>query len=106
MSTKDRIRYRLVELMDEHGTRGVDLADRLGVKKQTVSCWRTGAASLSIDNLIGVCDYYNITLDDFVGRDDGGNPEKKNENYIIMMYRLLDADGKAAVISMLERMTR
>ena len=67
-TTKQKVQFALVALMDEHGTKGTELANAIGVKKQSVSGWRRGETSMDIDNMIAVCDYYDITLDDFVGR--------------------------------------
>jgi transcriptional regulator with XRE-family HTH domain len=106
-STKDRIRYALVSLMDERGTKGRELARAVGVKDQSVSGWRTGAASMTVDNMIAVCDYYGVTLDDFVGRDTGrGDADAENEARVLAMYRALDEDGRAVVLSMLEHMAK
>lgn len=43
-----------------------ELADRLGVTRQSVSKWETGEASPETDKLILLCDLFHVTLDGIV----------------------------------------
>ncbi len=61
-----------------------ELADRLGVTRQSVSKWETGEASPETDKLILLCDLFHVSLDDIVRgnlseeenrAEDGGNEE-------------------------------
>ena len=104
VSTKQKVQYALVTLMDENGTKGTELADAIGVKKQSVSGWRRGETSMDVDNMIAVCNYYDITLDEFVGRGaDAGSPE---EQRLVELYRALDDDTQSIVLDLLERLAK
>ncbi len=46
-----------------------ELADRLGVTRQSVSKWETGEASPETDKLILICDLFGVSLDDIVRTD-------------------------------------
>lgn len=46
-----------------------ELADRLGVTRQSVSKWETGEASPETDKLILICDLFEVSLDDIVRGD-------------------------------------
>lgn len=46
-----------------------ELADRLGVTRQSVSKWETGEASPETDKLILICDLFGVSLDDIVRKD-------------------------------------
>lgn len=46
-----------------------ELADRLGVTRQSVSKWETGEASPETDKLILICDLFGVSLDEIVRGD-------------------------------------
>ncbi len=46
-----------------------DLADRLGVSRQSVSKWETGEAYPETEKLIALCDLFAVSLDDLMRRD-------------------------------------
>ena len=45
-----------------------ELADALETTPKTVSHWETGYSEPSISQLIMLADYFEVTLDDLVGR--------------------------------------
>ena len=45
-----------------------ELADALGTTSKTISHWETGYSEPSILQLIMLADYFEVTLDDLVGR--------------------------------------
>lgn len=47
----------------KHGLTQMDLAEKLGVSRQTVSKWETGAAFPSSENLIALSQLYGISID-------------------------------------------
>lgn len=46
-----------------------ELADRLGVSRQSVSKWETGEAYPETDKLISICDIFGVSLDDLLRND-------------------------------------
>ncbi|MDB6253027.1 helix-turn-helix transcriptional regulator [Lactobacillus amylovorus] len=46
----------------------VDLAKKLHVSQQTVGAWEVGRAVPSIDTLIAMADYFDITINDLLGK--------------------------------------
>ena len=52
-----------------------DLADALGVSRQSVSKWENGNATPDLDKLIKMSELFGITLDELVGRDAPYQPE-------------------------------
>lgn len=46
-----------------------EIADKLGVAKNTVSRWETGERSLTVENLIKLADLYKTSIDFLVGRE-------------------------------------
>ena len=73
---------RLYNLRKEKGLSQEDLANELGVSRQTVSKWETGESSPDFDKIIPLCNYYGITSDELLsGKKDiveAKKEEKKN----------------------------
>ncbi len=67
-STKEGIRRTLAELMASSGKKNADLARACGVGSPAVSNWLSGKNSISIELMPTICDFFNITMDDFFGR--------------------------------------
>ena len=60
----NRIKYlRLSKELNQ-----VQLAERLGVKKQSISNWENDNIMPSIDMLVKVADFFNVTTDYLLGR--------------------------------------
>ncbi len=58
-----------------------ELADLLDVSRQSVSKWETNAAVPELDKLVKLCDVFEITLDEMLGRHAQENPvSQKEEN--------------------------
>lgn len=65
-----------------------ELAERLGVSRQSVSKWETGEAYPEMEKLVALCDLYRITLDELVkndltaseNADNSANPEEAASN--------------------------
>ena len=47
-----------------------ELAQKLGTTAKTVSHWETGYTEPSVMQLIQLADFFEVTLDDLVGRDE------------------------------------
>lgn len=60
---------RLKELRISHSLTQVDFAQKLSVTKQTVSNWENNNIQPSIDMLIKIADYFNISTDYLLGRE-------------------------------------
>ena len=63
-----------------------ELAEKLGVSRQSISLWETGQTQPTIDNIIALAKIFNISADTLLGNTDGTilsqdktteNPEKK-----------------------------
>ena len=63
-----RFKETLKELRTMNGLGQKELADALETTPKTVSHWETGYSEPSISQLIMLADYFEVTLDDLVGR--------------------------------------
>lgn len=59
---------RIKELMKEEQLTQSALAEKLGVKQNTISAWLLGKKEPSIHSLWLVADYFNVDIDYLVGR--------------------------------------
>ena len=61
---------RLKELMQEYGLNQVRLAEKVGVKQNTISSWLRNKKEPSITSLWLLADFFRVEIDFLVGRKD------------------------------------
>lgn len=59
----------LIELRRKHGLSQEGLGEIVGVSRQTVSKWELGLTTPELDKLVGLAEYFHVSLDALVGRD-------------------------------------
>ena len=69
---------RLIQLRQEQGLSQSGLAEALGVSRQAVSRWETGAAMPSAENLFCLSRLYGVPMDELI-RGEEADPEQKTE---------------------------
>ena len=67
---KIKVAERIRELMKEYGLNQVRLAEKIGVKQNTISAWVLGKKEPCIYSLWLLADYFDIDIDYLVGRKD------------------------------------
>ena len=76
-----KISERLYNLRKDKNLSQEELANVLGVSRQTISKWETGESTPDFDKIIPLCDFYGITSDELIsGKKDiveAGKEEKK-----------------------------
>lgn len=97
----------LKELRLEHGLKRSELAREIGINPNTLANYEKGARQASYETLIAIADYFNVTLDELLEREEkpglprafGGNPARLNgdEKRILAEYRRLPPEDKARV---------
>ena len=60
----------LKALRAERGIGQAELAKTLDISVKTVSHWETGYTEPSIAQLVALADYFDVTIDELVGRTD------------------------------------
>ena len=65
-------------MREDHDKKQLELAAYLNVKPNTYSDYERGKINIQIDTLIKIADFYHVSLDYLVGRDDVPNRKKKN----------------------------
>ena len=59
----------LKEMRLEKGINQVNLASALGVSKGIISMWETGQREPTLSSLVAIADYFGVSLDYLVGRE-------------------------------------
>ncbi len=80
-----------------------DFAKRLGVSQQTVASWEVGRTEPANDALKNIADYFNVSTDYLLGRDDTSknislSDEQKN---LLKDFDSLNADGRTTLCTVL-----
>lgn len=103
---------RIKQLRKENGMTQVDMAQKLGVTKGTVSTWETNSRVPGFETLNQMCDMFQRSLDYLMGRSDDATPpiltdEEQNElamsqvaedlTEYVLKYCRLDQYGRDAV---------
>lgn len=68
---------RLLKLRKQKGLSQEEIANIIGVSRQTISKWETGESNPDFDKIIPLCDLYNITTDELIR---GEVSDKKTSN--------------------------
>ena len=99
---------KLRTLRTEAGLTQTDLAEKLNVSRQAVSCWEMGTAMPDIENLIAMSDLFGVTLDELLKGEQAISavvsspqepeiaPPKKKRNWFLL-WLLLTAAATAIV---------
>ncbi len=77
---------RIYELRKKYGFSQENIADKLNVTRQSVSLWETDQASPSIDNIVALCELFDISVDAFI-KNDILNTEKDDESNFSVNYK-------------------
>lgn len=65
-----QVAARIKELMRENSLTQVALAEKVGLRQNTISAWLLGKKEPSIRSLWLLADYFNVEIDYLVGRKD------------------------------------
>ena len=60
---------RLKKLRKNKGLKQQELAEILGIKRNTYSDWENGKTEPRFDNLVKLADFFNVSLDWLFGRE-------------------------------------
>ena len=68
---------KLLELRRREGLSQEQLADRLGVTRQSVSKWESGAAAPELSKLVALSELFSVSVDYLVGLTDEATPDPR-----------------------------
>ena len=61
---------RLKELMNFQSLSIAQLSQKINIPKSTINCWLLKILSPQIDSLVAIADYFGVTTDYLLGRED------------------------------------
>ena len=104
MDIKEPIHVKLRKLRKEQGLSQNEVAEYLNLSRQAISQWETGKVYPDIENVVLLCDLYNISSDELLGvkkekshcaKEDEGN---KDNQEIKEQNQILEIIGLAVVL--------
>lgn len=83
-----------------NGVKQKDLAEYLGVSQASVSNWINCANSIDIENLVSLCHYFSVSLDQMYGLAPltPSYELSEQESALIKVFRTVNSDGKELLI--------
>ena len=89
---------RIAEIRGIRKLTQAQVAEHLKITQQTYSSYETGRNQMNFETLCLLADFYNVTADYLLGRQEAfPSFLSEEERTIIEKYRALDARGKAGV---------
>ena len=97
---------KLVMLRKQHNLSQEQVAEKLGVARQTISKWELGETTPEMDKLIIMSELYNITLDELMKEENEGkvvnDPNSTNSQKLAgMTIKILKGIGVFLLISVI-----
>ena len=71
-------RERLIKLRDENKLSQQEMADKLGVTRQTVSRWESGKSSPSLQQTAAICRAFHIDANELLNCDESASPAEEH----------------------------
>lgn len=90
------VSLRLKELRTSKGLSQKDISAYLKITREAYSLYEAGKRQMTYESLDSLADYYDVSVDFLLGRDEGLLLAEK-ETRLIKAYRELDARGKSSV---------
>ena len=95
---------RLKQLRNDYQISQKDFAEAIGVAQQTVASWEVGRTEPSNLFLIEIADYFNVTTDYLLGRDEESSLSDSDIQSILLdSFNKLDDEGKNIILSVVTR---
>lgn len=95
---KSMIGEKLRQLRSEKGITQLELAKAVDVSVKTVKNWESDINDPDLSHAIAIADYYDITIDELVGRDIGdhlllNNLDESDRNRMRKIYRTFSSES-------------
>ena len=89
---------KLRQLRSEKGNTQLELAKAVDVSVKTVKNWEADVNDPDLSHTIAIADYYDITIDELVGRDLGdhlllNNLDESDRNRMRKIYRTFSSES-------------
>lgn len=89
---------RIAELRSKAGISQAKLSELIGLHVKTISKAERGANGLSVDNLLALAEYFNVSLEFLVGVES----EIEDIDYVVSLYRNCPDERKMLLINVMK----
>lgn len=100
-SIKEGIRRNLVELLANSDKKKSDLARSCGVGRSAVTNWINGSSSIDIERIPAICDFFEVSVDEFFGRskiESSVRAASQQEIEMLALYRSMPAHERELLL--------
>ena len=66
----NKFRERLIELLNNQKLKQTEIAKLIDIPKNRITNWKSGYTEPSLDDLLKVADYFDVSVDYLLGRKD------------------------------------
>ena len=97
---------RLFELRNEKGLSQRDIAKIFNISQGTYNNWENSKTEPSIDQLISLANFFNVTVDYLIGNDNSNSflTLSKDQNTLLTLYDNLSEKTQKALLSFIKNM--
>ena len=89
---------RIAELRSKAGISQAKLSELIGLHVKTISKAERGVNGLSVDNLLALAEYFNVSLEFLVGVES----EIEDIDYVVSLYRNCPDERKMLLINVMK----
>ena len=96
-----------LKLLRESGLRASDVSKATGIPPSTFTDWKTGRSRPKQEKLEKLAEFFNVSVDYLLGRNESEEKEKKEDDDIAMLSRVgskLSPEQRKKAISVLKAM--
>lgn len=90
---------RLQALMDSRNMKKAAFAQAIGISQGNLNDWRNGRSSPSLEKLERIADYFEVSTDYLLGRDDRYPTPTEDACEMLRIFSSLDREGRTVVLS-------
>lgn len=84
---------KILHLRSQKGLSQLELAEQLGVSRQSVSKWETGQSVPDLDKLIKLADLFSVSVDELVREGERPQPEPQPEPQVVYVREKYSLTG-------------
>lgn len=97
-----KVSESLKNIRNEYNLTVLELSEKINIKFQNIYRWEKGDVLPSLPQLISLADFYSLSLDELIGRDNLQkiniiNTLNKAENELLKVFREADERGQAFI---------
>ena len=89
---------RISELAEKKGISKRRLALELGFSPSSFTDWTSGKVSPTAKSIVAIADYFGVSVDYLLERDEYAPPVREDERELLSIYRSLKTSGKVRIM--------